>query len=68
MKIAEVESRFKDLSSSEFVGIVKKFGFSLSTSKEDDKKFFVHFDFKKTSKTKKKAPELQLKPCFYKKR
>ena len=67
LKIAEVESRFQNLSVEEFIAKVQKFGFKLKW-KDENEKYFVFMDFKKVEKTKKKVPELQLKPCFYKKR
>ncbi len=67
--MAEVESRFKDLTVDDFASAVSKFGFELK-SKDVAQKFFVYLDFRKTGKAKKmKAPkELQLNPCWYKKR
>lgn len=70
MKIAEVESRFDNISL--FVTNLTKYGFE-NTKVDKANEMFVFMDFKKTqdiSKTalKKKLPILELKPCIYKKR
>ena len=67
MKIAEVVSRFKDLPIDDFVQIMTKYGFQLKW-KDTNNEYFYLMDLKKESKGKKKAPELSLKPCLYKKR
>ena len=69
LKIAEVESRFHgEMTIDNFVPTVEKFGFTLKW-KDLGKEYFYLMDFKKTVKcSKKKAPELSLKPCLYKKR
>jgi len=71
MKIAELESRFKGESCSidKFIESVEKFGFKTSW-KDLQKEFFYFLDFKKVQemKKKKKLPEIELKPCLYKKR
>ncbi|ORY64635.1 methyltransferase-domain-containing protein [Leucosporidium creatinivorum] len=71
-KIAEVTSRFTDLSA--FVALVESLGFEL-THKDESNTHFVMLDFEKTgeevatkrAETTKKAADL-LKPCIYKKR
>lgn len=70
MKIAEVESRFDNISL--FITNLTKYGFE-NTKVDQANEMFVFMDFKKTqdiSKTalKKKLPILELKPCIYKKR
>ncbi|XP_015371116.1 PREDICTED: 25S rRNA (adenine(645)-N(1))-methyltransferase [Diuraphis noxia] len=70
MKIAEVESRFDNIST--FVDSLAKYGFE-KIKVDQTIEMFVFMDFKKTqdiSKTalKKKLPILELKPCIYKKR
>jgi len=65
--VAEVESRFQEISVDEFVSIAEKFGFKLKW-KDSSKGFFVFADFKKAGGVKKKAPDFALKPCYYKKR
>lgn len=70
IKIAEVESRFDNISI--FVTNMVKYGFE-NTKVDRAIEMFVFMDFKKTqdiSKTaiKKKLPILELKPCVYKKR
>ncbi len=67
LKIAEVESRFKDVSVDDFVAFLDKFGFALKW-KDIEQGFFVYMDFRKTGRPKKKAPAFELKPCYYKKR
>ena len=67
LKIAEVESRFKETPVDAFVATVQNYGFQLKW-KDLKHKYFVLIDFKKVSDSKKKGPELFLKPCFYKKR
>ncbi|RZF38670.1 hypothetical protein LSTR_LSTR003476 [Laodelphax striatellus] len=69
LKIAEVESRFEN--PDHFIAAIERFGFK-STSKDYSHKVFYFFDFKKLSniskKRKNKLPEINLKPCLYKKR
>ncbi len=67
LKVAEVESRFKDISVEDFVKHLGKFGFNLKW-KQVNNEYFYLFDFNKISKAKKKSPEFSLKPCLYKKR
>ena len=67
LKIAEVESRFKNLSIDHFIRLICKFGFELKW-KDTKSDYFVFMDFKKIGSPKKKLPEVNLKPCFYKKR
>lgn len=62
-----MESRFKETPVDAFVANVHKFGFQLKW-KDLKHDYFVFMDFKKIADSKKKAPELKLKPCFYKKR
>ncbi|XP_075222946.1 uncharacterized protein LOC142325283 isoform X2 [Lycorma delicatula] len=69
LKIAEVESRFQNVD--DFVRTIERFGFK-STSYDSSHQLFYFFNFKKISnvnkKRKNKLPELNLKPCLYKKR
>ncbi|XP_078078762.1 uncharacterized protein rrp8 [Mustelus asterias] len=67
LKIAEVASRFEDLRS--FVNVLGSLGFKL-ISKDTKNNYFYLFDFRKSrpSREKAKLPQLQLKPCLYKKR
>ena len=67
LKVAEVESRFKDVQVEEFISNLEKFGFKLKW-KDLSHTYFYLMDFKKVDKAKKKAPEFSLKPCIYKKR
>jgi len=72
LKIAELESRFQGESCSvdSFIDCVQKFGFKNSW-KDLKKDFFYFLDFKKVQEVKKKKgklPEVELKPCLYKKR
>ena len=67
MKVAEVASRFKDLSIDKFVDLVSQYGFKLKW-KETKYEYFYLMDFKRTSEFKKKLPDLKLQPCLYKKR
>jgi len=72
LKIAELESRFQGESCSvdSFIDCVRKFGFKNSW-KDLKKDFFYFLDFKKVQEVKKKKgklPEVELKPCLYKKR
>ena len=67
LKIAEVESRFGDLSVDKFVGLVEKLGFKLKW-KDLKHEYFYFMDFKKVGDCKKKGQEFSLKPCIYKKR
>jgi ribosomal RNA-processing protein 8 len=64
-----VESRFEDVQ--EFIQKLEKFGF-VNTWKDLSHNLFYFMDFKKekyiSKKMKKKLPELNLKPCLYKKR
>jgi len=72
LKIAELESRFQGEACTidTFIAGVQKFG--LKNSWKDLKKDFFYFlDFKKVQDIKKKKgklPEIELKPCLYKKR
>lgn len=67
MKIAEVESRFGDVE--QFVNLLGKFGFHCN-HKDTSQTYFFLFEFKKNRKLKKTAgmPDINLKPCIYKKR
>lgn len=69
MKIAEVESRFHDVK--DFVKDIQKYGFE-KTNLNMDYSLFFFLDFKKVShlskSKKKKLPDINLKPCLYKKR
>lgn len=70
LKIAELESRFQSTYSLDnFISDVCKFGFKNSW-KDVKKGYFYFVDFKKVTevKKKKKLPEINLKPCLYKKR
>lgn len=73
LKIAELESRFQGEACSidKFIESVEKFGFKNSW-KDLQKDFFYFLDFKKVQglgkKKKGKLPEIELKPCLYKKR
>jgi len=72
LKIAELESRFQGEACSidKFIESVEKFGFKNSW-KDLKKDFFYFLDFKKVQggkKKKGKLPEIELKPCLYKKR
>jgi len=72
LKIAELESRFQGEACSidMFVESVQKFGLK-SSWKDLEKDFFYFLDFKKVQEVKKKKgklPEIELKPCLYKKR
>eukprot|EP00092_Neocalanus_flemingeri_P056513 GFUD01067016.1.p1 GENE.GFUD01067016.1~~GFUD01067016.1.p1 ORF type:complete len:155 (-),score=45.42 GFUD01067016.1:68-532(-) len=72
LKIAELESRFQGEACSidKFIDSVEKFGFKNSW-KDLNKNFFYFIDFKKVQNMKKKKgklPEIELKPCLYKKR
>jgi len=70
LKIAELESRFQSTYSLDnFISDVCKFGFKNSW-KDLKKGYFYFVDFKKVTevKKKKKLPEINLKPCLYKKR
>ncbi|KAG8227177.1 hypothetical protein J437_LFUL008061 [Ladona fulva] len=67
MKIAEVESRFEDVS--KFLQLMGKFGF-LCTCKDLSNDYFYLFDFRKEKNIKegKILPSLELRACSYKKR
>jgi hypothetical protein len=67
MKIAEVASRFKDLTIEDFIQTVAKYGFQLKW-KDVSKDYFYLLDMKRIARCKKKTPEVSLKPCLYKKR
>ena len=72
LKIAELESRFQGevCSIDTFIAGVQKYGFKNSW-KDLKKDFFYFLDFKKVQDIKKKKgklPEIELKPCLYKKR
>lgn len=67
LKIAEVVSRFKDLTFEEFLQNLTKYGFQLKWKDESNSHFYLA-DLKKVSTCKKKVPEFGLKPCLYKKR
>jgi hypothetical protein len=49
------------------VRAVEKCGFKLKW-KDVSNKYFYLMDFSKMAECAKKAPEIKLKPCFYKKR
>ena len=51
----------------QFTSAVDKCGFQLKL-KDLSNKYFYMFDFVKMAECKKKIPEFNLKPCFYKKR
>ncbi len=69
LKICEIASRFE--SEDEFARSVEMFGFQLVKS-ENFSKLFVEFEFKVTTRKKssssKVLPEIELKPCMYKRR
>ncbi|XP_051882429.1 ribosomal RNA-processing protein 8 [Pristis pectinata] len=67
LKIAEVASRFEDVR--RFIGILGALGFKL-LSKDTENGYFYMFDFGKTGlpRERSKLPQLELKPCLYKKR
>nr|KAG5697772.1 hypothetical protein BaRGS_026729 [Batillaria attramentaria] len=66
MKVAEVVSRFDNINS--FVNKVEKLGFQLLKKTMLSKMFYL-FTFRKVKNTQQKsAPEIQLKPCYYKRR
>ncbi|XP_072333662.1 ribosomal RNA-processing protein 8 [Scyliorhinus torazame] len=67
LMIAEVASRFEDVRS--FVNILGSLGFKI-ISKDTANNYFYLFDFRKSRSLqgKDKLPQLQLKPCLYKKR
>merc|ERR1719220_1810796 len=71
LKIAELESRFQgeQYAVESFVAKVQKFGFKLA-AKNLKRDFFYFLDFEKVQdmKKKKKLPDIELKPCLYKKR
>jgi len=71
LKIAELESRFQgeQYAVDSFVAKVQKFGFKLA-AKNLKRDFFYFLDFEKVQdmKKKKKLPDIELKPCLYKKR
>jgi len=72
LKIAELESRFKGEACdiNKFIESIEKFGFQNSW-KDLQKDFFYFLDFKKVTDCKKKKgklPDIELKPCLYKKR
>ncbi|CAB4066645.1 RRP8 [Lepeophtheirus salmonis] len=68
LKIAEVESRFRETTPEKFTTVVEKIGFKLKW-KDLSKKVFYLMDFKKVSSCSTlKIPQLNLKPCIYKKR
>ena len=71
LKIAELESRFQgeQYSVESFIAKVQKFGFKLS-AKNLKRDFFYFLDFEKVQdlKKKKKLPDIELKPCLYKRR
>jgi len=69
LKIAEVKSRFLDLS--KFKQLLVQLGFSL-VSEDDSNKMFILFEFSKTATLPLNMPSdirtVYLKPCLYKKR
>ncbi|XP_067884636.1 ribosomal RNA-processing protein 8-like [Heterodontus francisci] len=67
LKIAEVASRFGDVRN--FTNVLGSLGFKM-ISKDTENSYFYLFDFKKSRspQEKDKLPQLQLKPCLYKKR
>ena len=72
VKIAEVKSRFENESLGGIKGFVSKmkaYGFDLK-SKRENNKMFVMFDFVKTKKKTSSVdlPEIEFKPCEYKRR
>jgi len=67
IKIAEVVSRFKDLSLEDFIQIMVKCGFQLKW-KDKSNDYFYLMDFKKVKEMKSKVSDFSLKPCVYKKR
>ena len=71
LKIAELESRFQgeQYAVESFIAKVQKFGFKLA-AKNLKRDFFYFLDFEKVQdmKKKKKLPDIELKPCLYKKR
>ena len=69
LKVCEIVSRFT--SEDEFVQRIKQFGFEL-LSKKPFSKLFLDFEFKaiavRKGNTKAKLPDIELKPCIYKRR
>lgn len=65
LKIAEVRSRLTKID--HFIKPMAIHGFSL-LKKDLESNFFCFFDFKKTTRKAATMPEIQLKPCVYKKR
>ncbi|XP_072752668.1 uncharacterized protein [Anoplolepis gracilipes] len=68
LKIAEVESRFEDVTG--FIKLLTNYGFK-NTWKDLSHDLFYFMDFKKEEDTymkKKNLPLITLKPCLYKKR
>lgn len=67
LKVCEIASRF--VSEDEFVQRVEKFGFEL-LSKKLFSKLFLDFEFKVVAlrKSRAKLPDIELKPCMYKRR
>lgn len=69
LKIAEIESRFEEVSIDDFVSVLKKYGFKLTWRNLDHNLFyFLDFVKEKNLKQKNKLPTLTLKACRYKKR
>lgn len=66
LKIAEVKSRFDDVE--KFIGDVCSLGFSFM-DKDDSNKMFIMLEFQKTSEpNSKRATNITLNPCIYKRR
>ncbi|XP_072900531.1 ribosomal RNA-processing protein 8 [Hemitrygon akajei] len=67
LKIAEVASRFEDIRN--FVSVLARLGFKL-LSKDTENRYFYMFDFEKSRSPSEGStlPQLELKPCLYKKR
>ncbi|XP_067841652.1 uncharacterized protein rrp8 [Heptranchias perlo] len=67
LKIAEVASRFGDVRS--FTNVLGVLGFKV-ISKDTESSYFYLFDFRKCQPPREKGdlPQLELKPCLYKKR
>lgn len=67
LKVCEIASRFA--SEDEFSSRVERFGFEL-VSKNSFSKLFLEFEFKASTRKRSstKMPDIELKPCMYKRR
>ncbi|XP_055346454.1 ribosomal RNA-processing protein 8-like [Paramacrobiotus metropolitanus] len=67
LKIAEVGSRFDSVK--QFAHKVERLGFALVSKQISEKNYFVMLEFKKSGDVNKQTlPNVQLKPCIYKRR